>query len=36
MDELLAHIQKEVSWCLLYVNDTMLADESRDEVSTKL
>ena len=36
MDELVAYIQEEVPWCMLFVNDIVLADESRDGVNAKL
>ena len=36
MDELTAHIQEEVSWFMLFVDDIMLMDESRDGVIAEL
>ena len=36
MDELTAHIQEEVHWCILFVDDILLVDESRDGVNAKL
>lgn len=32
MDELITHIQEELLWCMLSVDDTMLMDESRELV----
>ena len=36
MDELTTHIQEEVSWCMLFVVDIVLVNESRDDVNAKL
>ena len=36
MDELTAHIQEKVPWCMLFADDTVLVDESRDCVNVKL
>lgn len=38
MDELAAHFQKDVLWCMtmLFVDDIMLMDESRDGMNTNL
>ena len=36
MDELTTHIQEEIPWCLLFANDIMLLDESRDSMNAKL
>lgn len=35
MNDLTAHIQ-EVPWCMLFANDIMLVDESRDGMNVKL
>ena len=35
-DELIAHIQEEVPWCMLFVGDIVLVDESRNGVNAKL
>ena len=36
MDELTTRIQLEVPWCMLFVDDIVLVDESRDGVNAKL
>ena len=36
MDELIAHIQAEVHWCMLFADDIVLVDELRDGVNAKL
>ena len=36
MDELIAHIQEEVPWCMLLVDDIVFIDKSRDGVNAKL
>ena len=36
IDELTTHIQEEVPWCMLFVDDIVLVDESRDAVNAKL
>ena len=36
MDELIAHIQEEVPWYMLFTDDIVLMDELRDVVNTKL
>ena len=36
MDELTRGIQDEVSWCMLFADDIVLIDESREAVNTKL
>ena len=36
MDNLPAHIQKEVPWCMLLAKDIVLVDESRNGVNAKL
>ena len=36
MDELTAHFQEEVPWCILFVDDIVLVDESRDGLDAKL
>ena len=35
MDELTAHIEEEVPWCILFVDDLVLVNESRDCVNLK-
>ena len=35
-DELTTHIQEEVPWCMLFSNNIVLMDESRDGVNAKL
>jgi len=36
MDELTSEIQDEISWCMLFVNDIVLIDETRERVNTNL
>ena len=36
MTELIVHIQKEVPWCMLFVDDIVPMDELRDGVNAKL
>ena len=36
MDNLPAHIQKEVPWCMLLAKDIVLVDESRNGVNAKI
>ena len=36
MDELTAHIQEEVPWCMLLVGDIVLVDEWRDGMTMEL
>ena len=36
MDELSAHIQEEVPWCMLIVDDGVLVDELKDCINVKL
>ena len=36
MDELTRHIQEEVPWCMLFANDVVLIDETREGVNAKL
>ena len=38
MDELTAHIQEEISWCMLFANDIVLVDGNgiREVVNAKL
>jgi hypothetical protein len=36
MDEVIKYIQGDISWCMLFVNDVVLVDESRTGVDQKL
>ena len=36
MNELTAHIQKEIPWCMLFADDMVLVGESRDGVNAKV
>ena len=36
MDELTKHIQTEVPWCMLFADDIVLVDETKEGVNTKL
>jgi len=36
MDELTREIQHEIPWCMLFMDDIVLIDESREGVNTKL
>ncbi|GMP98111.1 hypothetical protein CsSME_00046122 [Camellia sinensis var. sinensis] len=36
MDELTRNIQDKVPWCMLFANDIVLVDETREGVNTKL
>jgi len=36
MDELTLAIQDEIPWCLLFVDDIVLVDETRARVNVKL
>ena len=36
MDELTKHIQTKVSWCMLFADDIVLVDETKEGVNTKL
>ena len=36
MDELTRHIQEEVPWCILFADDVVLIDETREGVNAKL
>ena len=36
MDELIRGIQDEIPWCMLFANDIVLIDETREGVNTKL
>lgn len=35
MDELTGHMQDEVPWCLLFVDDIVLIEETRDGVNER-
>ena len=36
MNELTTHVQENMPWCMLFANDIVLVDESRDGMSAKL
>ena len=36
IDELTKHIHTEVPWCMLFVDDIVLVDETKERVNTKL
>ena len=36
MEEMATHIQEEVPWCMLFADDMVLVDKSRDGVNAKL
>ncbi|RLM55639.1 Methyltransferase-like protein 13 [Panicum miliaceum] len=36
MDEVIRDIQDDIPWCMLFVDDVVLVDESREEVNRKL
>lgn len=36
MDELTRHIQDEVPWCMLFADDIVLMEETRDRVNDRL
>ena len=36
MDEITRHIQDEVPWCMLFADDIVLVDETREGVNAKL
>jgi len=36
VDELTKEIQDEVPWCMLFANDIVLIDETREGLDTKL
>jgi len=36
LDELTKGIQDEIPWCMLFTNDTVLIDETKEGVNTKL
>ncbi|KAG5628201.1 hypothetical protein H5410_013419 [Solanum commersonii] len=36
MDELTRSIQEEVPWCMLFVDDIVLIDETRDRVDARI
>ena len=36
MDELTREIQDEIPWCMLFADDIVLIDETREGVNTKL
>ena len=36
MDELIGHMQDEVPWCMLFVDDIVLVTETKVEVNAKL
>ncbi|XP_070004896.1 uncharacterized protein [Nicotiana sylvestris] len=36
MDLLTRHIQEEMSWCMLFTDDIVLVDETRDDVNAQL
>ena len=36
MDELTREIQDEIPWCMLFADDIIFIDETRDGINTKL
>ena len=36
MDELTKHIQDDISWCIIYIDDIVLIDETKYGANTKL
>ncbi|KAL4196363.1 hypothetical protein AMTRI_Chr04g245790 [Amborella trichopoda] len=36
MDSLTRHLQDEVPWCMLFADDIVLIDDTRNDVNTKL
>lgn len=36
LDELTLNIQGKVQWCMLFVNDIVLIDQTRDKVNASL
>jgi len=36
MDDLIRAIQDEIPWCMLFANDIVLVDETKDRINAKL
>lgn len=36
MDKLIGHFQDDISWCMIFVDDILLVDETRIEINCKL
>lgn len=36
MDELTRHMQQEIPWCMLFIGNSVLVDETKQEIISKL